>query len=265
MTVDSYQSYVTPDCDGCLVAEQRYETAGTPTVCGDCGRVYAADDWRWPVAAPAEPATVEQRPPPVDGLERLLVDLEALSAWARERSMPWVPAATVSPLARLQGQAACGAAASDATWSQVARLSSLVRDPRSKVGREARAGFVAALLRYCESTSRAASEPADPARGTAIADRVARLRALPDGDELAPVVGLLRERARRGLSWDAACVLVAELAPSTLRASWSARSTSVGPGRPRVDPTRPPPEAARRAWGDARLRATIDAWEVLSA
>ena len=44
-----------PACDGCPAAMARYEATGDAVVCV-CGRVYAADDFRWP-ARPVAPPT----------------------------------------------------------------------------------------------------------------------------------------------------------------------------------------------------------------
>ena len=48
-----------PACDGCGAARARYEATGDAVVCV-CGRVWAADDFRWP-ARPTAPAATPPR------------------------------------------------------------------------------------------------------------------------------------------------------------------------------------------------------------
>lgn len=59
---------VPPTCGACEAAEHRYRETGLVVVCV-CGRVYAADDWRWPAAAapqlPALRPTARRIPAPV--------------------------------------------------------------------------------------------------------------------------------------------------------------------------------------------------------
>lgn len=251
-------------CDACTTASARYEATGTPTVC-ECGRVYAPDDFRWPT----EPAVLlvdpDDAPPvkraPHQGLGHLLADLDILAEWERERSAPIAPRASPSPLARMQSQAACGAAQGPSSLRQVAQLESMILSPSSRFGRAARDAFVGALLRYCEATSRPDREPVDPAMAARLAHRFARLSHTDYG----PALIALRRSATPRTTWDGACGIVADAcAPAETRAAWSQRSTGHAgrPGRPRIDPTRPPPDVARLAWGAVHIAAAIDAWEV---
>lgn len=256
-------------CPDCEFAAHQYDQTGSAVVC-TCGNVYAADDFRWPAAAAEEPGTGEEsgeRPSaPAEALGRILVDLEALGRWEAEHAASWAPRVQSSPLARLQGLAACGDAETDATSWQVRRLTDLILSPRSKVGRAARQHFVAALVRYCDETSRPEREVADPATGAAVSARLRRFLDDPRTSGHAQVMLVLRRAASPRTTWDEASRLVADqLAPAALRAAWSARVTAVTPGRPRVDPAVPSPAVARLAWGEVRLRAAIDAWEVQSA
>ena len=256
-------------CPGCETAAHLYETTGAATVC-DCGRVYAADDFRWPTQATEEPAMASEsgeRPSaPAEALGHVLAELDALGRWEAEHAASWGTRPAVSPLARLQSLAACGDAESDATSGQVRRLTDLILSPRSKVGRAARQHFVDALVRYCDETSRPEREAVDPAAGAAVSARLRRFIDDPRTSMHAQVLLVLRRAATPRTTWDEASRLVADmLAPAALRAAWSARVTAVTPGRPRIDPTTPSPAVARLAWGEVRLRAAIDAWEVQSA
>ena len=199
-----------------------------------------------------------------DVSDGLLADLDVVAAWERERSAPIAPRAQPSPLARMQSLAACGAASGPSSTRQVAQLESMILSPSSRFGRAARDAFVGALLRYCEATSRPDREPVDPAMAARLAHRFARLSHTDYG----PALIALRRSATPRTTWYGACGIVADAcAPTETRAAWSQRSTGHAgrPGRPRIDPTRPPPDVARLAWGAAHLAAAIDAWEVANA
>ena len=250
-----------PACDGCPAAMARYEATGDAVVCV-CGRVYAADDFRWPAtAALADDDTATAPRAPHVGLGHLLADLDVVAAWERERSAPIAPRAQPSPLARMQSLAACGAASGPSSTRQVAQLEAMILSPSSRFGRTAREAFVASLLRYCEETSRPDRDPVDPVLAARLAHRYARLAHTDYG----PALAALRRHASPRTTWDVACAIVADAcATDAARASWAARPTG-RPGRPRIDPTRPPPDVARLAWGAAHLAAAIDAWEVANA
>jgi hypothetical protein len=256
-------------CPDCEFAAHQYDRTGSAVVC-TCGRVYADEGFRWPAQATEDPAAADEsgeRPsPPAEALGHLLAELAALARWEAEQSASWAPRPPVSPLARLQGLAACGDAETDATSGQVRRLSDLILSPRSKVGRTARANFVDALVRYCDETSRPERDAVDPAAGAAVSAKLRRFADDPRTAEHAQVLLVLHRAATPRTTWDEASRLVADmLAPAALRAAWSARVTAVTPGRPRIDPTAPAAALWCLAWGEARLSAAIDAWEVQGA
>lgn len=250
-----------PTCPACATASARYGATGCAVVCA-CGRVYAPDDFRWPATPDAsDDATPPAKRPPHEGLGHLLADLDVIAEWERERSAPIAPRASPSPLARMQSEAACGVAQGPTSLRQVAQLESMILSPSSRFGRAARDAFVGALLRYCEATSRPDREPVDPAMAARLAHRFARLAHTDYG----PALLALRRSASSRTTWDAACGIVADAcAPAETRAAWAVRTTG-RPGRPRIDPTRPPPDVARLAWGAAHLAAAIDAWDVSNA
>ena len=92
-------------------------------------------------------------------IDDVIADVRLALRWRREHASGVLLRARASPLARLQGEAS--GAERDATAAQTAGLWRLVTTPSSKVGRRARAGFVAALVEHCEATSRGADADVD--------------------------------------------------------------------------------------------------------
>lgn len=180
----------------------------------------------------AAPATRSPR------LDDVIADVRLALRWRREHSSGVLPRAARSPLARLQGEAS--GADRDATAAKTAGLWRLVTTPSSKVGRRARAAFVAALVEHCGEGPREDGADVDWALARALAARLAALEA----------------PRRRALVADAC-------APPALRASWTGVRRAAGGGeggRPRVDRLAPPPGAEALAWGERELRAAVDAW-----
>lgn len=209
--------------------------------CPDCGSLYEGA-----LPARVDLSAVPRLPP----LAEVIADVQLALRWRREhQAIALTPAR--SPLARLQGEAAVSSSSS----SSAPDLWRLIASPESRVGRRARAGFVEALVDYCDATSRDDEEP-DWSRARALAARLARL-ARPH----AAVLTTLAHRCRPDVSWSAASLVVADaLAPHELRAQWTAPPSTGRAGRPRVDPLAPPPALAAEAWGDQELRAALAAW-----
>lgn len=207
--------------------------------CPGCGAVFEGD----------RPSHVDLAPrlPP---LAEVIADVQLALRWRREHQAVAAPPSR-SPLARLQGEAAVRSTST----ASAPDLWRLVASPESRVGRRARAGFVAALLDYCAATSRSDDEP-DWSRARALAARLAGL-----DPAHASTLRALARRCDPGVGWSAAAVAVAdELAPPALRAAWARPPETGRRGRPRVDPCLPPPDLAAEAWGEDRLVAALAAW-----
>ena len=238
-------------CPHCPASEARFAETGCAVVCV-CGAVHAPEDFRWPEEP--EPPEEPTRPDPAL-LARALEELALAKRSERMRRarVAGGPAEPRSSLGALQGLGS--GAAVDATRRQVEGLSRLLLAPEGKVGKRARAGFVESLVRYCEDTSR----PDDEVDWNRARVFELRLHAL-HGSEAYPVLRLLAERAGPETDWGTASSLVAYgLAPAPLLAATRVKAPGV-PGRPRCDATKPPPEAALRAWGEQRLLAALRAW-----
>lgn len=187
-------------------------------------------------------------------LGEAIADVALALRWEREHADA-APRTSGSPLARLQGIQALPDGAGNQSPSALVGLASVMLDPRSKFGRKARAAFVAALLTYCERTSEPEATEVDWCEARSLAERFARL----DPAHRQTLAVLIRETGP-DVAWEVAALVIAHaLAPRALRASWY-QVTHDGPGRPRVDATRPPPEIAAREWGETRLRAALLAW-----
>lgn len=202
----------------------------------------------------ARQSRVETRPyrrasPP---LAEVIVAVQLALAWRREHDVDRAPPA-VSPLARMQGRSS--GTIDDASVSSVGALWRLVTDPDGKVGRRARGGFVDALLRHCEETSRPLDDAPDWALARAHAERLSALAA----QHRTALVALAR-RCDASASWETAALVVAdECAPSSLRARWTSTRARA------TDRTTPPAELSALSWGEAALREALDAWGRTSA
>lgn len=229
---------------------------GRPAECPTCGTVYLPDD-----AGDARQSRVETRPhrrasPP---LAEVIAAVQLVHALRRETARP-LTADAVSPLARMQGRSSGVGDAS--TASSVGTLWRLVTDPAGKVGRERRRGFVDALLRHCEETSRPLEDAPDWTEARAHEARLAKL-APP---HRAALVALAR-RCDASVPWETAALVVAdECAPSSLYARWTGVHRAAGAmGRPRVDLDAPPPALAALAWGEHALTEALAAWGAAGA
>lgn len=189
-------------------------------------------------------------------LDDVIADVRLALRWRREHSSGVLPRAARSPLARLQGEAS--GADRDATAAKTAGLWRLVTTPSSKVGRRARAAFVAALVEHCGEGPREDGADVDWALARALARALAALEA-PRRRALVAVAD-----DGGAVAWERAALLVADAcAPPALRASWTGVRRAAGGGeggRPRVDRLAPPPGAEALAWGERELRAAVDAW-----
>ena len=240
-------------CATCATVAAVVRHTGRESVC-DCGRIFAP---RWSDADDA-PA-----PPPVAPLTAaraawpgVLRDLAAARLYARQEAarVPGGPADASGLLGRLQGRA--GGAARDASGSQVATMWSLLQ--REGADR-ARRGFVDALLRHCEETSRPDTDAVDWDHARRCAERLRALCARGEGRLLVALASELAERA----TWRDGARLAADVcAPPEMRAAWGARELEERGviGRPRRDVAAPSVEQERVAWGEARLVVAVTTW-----
>jgi hypothetical protein len=239
-----------PAASCCDVARAFVVAEGRPAECPTCGTVYLPDD------APdaARPSRIETRPrrrtsPP---LAEVIAAVRLALAWRREHDVDR-QAPPVSPLARMQGRS--DGTTDDATASTAGALWRLVTDPSGKVGRRARSGFVDALLRHCDETSRPLADAPDWVVARAHAARLAAL----DAPHRAALVAVAR-RADASVAWDVAALIVAdECAPSSLRVRWTSTRARA------LDRTTPPPELSALAWGETALREALAAWGLAGA
>lgn len=243
-------------CDLCPDSAARYETTGTVVICV-CGRVYAADDFRWPGA----PTQRDERPreAPTDAARALLpvvlADLAMVERYRRDRHAGAILREPPSILARLQGSV--GVASSSGIGREADSLWRMVQSPSGRVGARARADFVGALVEHCEETSRP-DEVIDYDRARALAERMATGRLPPLA---ARVLRTLQREATPSTPWESAARIIGEeYAPRAVRQAWNLTVRSTGPGRPRRDASRPPPEAERIAYGEGLLAWAIGCW-----
>lgn len=249
MRPDAHTPDVAP-CDDCSTTAALVRHTGQWSRCG-CGVVFD------PVPARLEPQPVERAPDLAAARAAwpgVLRDLAAARLWARAEAarVPGGPADAACLLGRLQGRA--GGATRDASDSQVATMWAVLQ--REGADR-ARRGFVDALLRHCEETSRPDADATDWAHARRCGER---LRALAERGEARLLLAIAFELGE-GATWRAGCLLAADVcAPPALRAAWSARAAEERGivGRPRRDALRPPVDVERAAWGEARLVAPAD-------
>lgn len=222
---------------------------GRAAECPTCGTVYLPDD-----ADDARQSRVETRPhrrasPP---LGEVIAAVQLALALRRETARPLTRDA-VSPLARMQGRTS--SVGDDASTSSVGTLWRLVTDPAGKVGRARRRGFVDALLKHCEETSRPLDDAPDWALARAHAERLSALAA-----QHRVALTTLARRCDASASWETAAMVVAdECAPSSLRARWTSTRARA------TDRTTPPAELSALSWGETALREALDAWGRTSA
>lgn len=232
------------DCDACALAEARHVDSGAPVVCL-CGRVYAADDFTWPADALEEPAAAL----PIRELAQVVDAIAEVRRWERAeiaRVAAGGPALPSCPIARLM--AASDGAAFDATPAQVERMRRYLTESETHAAREARRGFVNALVARMERSLSRDVVPTDAARAR---ESAARLDALP----LEHVRVLLAVTRAGADGWEAAVrVVVEEVLPRP------AVSVFRAPGRPRVDPAAVPLEVRREMEASDRLARAVRAW-----
>lgn len=224
-----------PTC--CGAAIELVATEGIAAECQTCGLIYLPSDR----VSDLEVRPRERRHAPLAEV------LEAVSlAQAIHAENDVAPRAGLSPIAKAQGRAALASA--DASEGTTGRLWRLITEPAGRVGRDRRGGFVDALVRYCDATSRPDTEEIDWTAAKRFEAQLDRVDA-----ESRRVLTALARRCRPSVAWDAAALVVAdELAPRELRARWTTtRSASRAA---------PPPELEALAWGEDALTSALVAW-----
>ncbi len=227
-----------PTC--CRAAIEFVATEGRAAECPTCGLIYLPDD-------SDRASDVELRPRERAPHAPLAQVLEAVSlALAVRAENDVTPRRPLSPIAKAQGRTELST--SDASAGTTARLWRLVTEPAGRVGRDRRAGFVDALVRYCDATSRPDTDEIDWTAARRFEEQLGRLDA-----ESRRTLATVARRCRPSVSWDAAALVVAdELAPRALRDRWTTtRSASRAA---------PPPELEALAWGEDVLTSALIAW-----
>ena len=246
-------------CPNCNEAILRVQRTGEGAVCAGCGDTYL------PSASSAEPALVRDetpapspraptwRDPQRDQLEQLLRELGWLGQLHRDDDpLSVVPRSMFggSPLASMiaRSNAVDDASAHEVrlTWYRVTRS-------QGKVGNEARGLLLAAL-----AAQPLPGDPADSYDPEAAREALVRYERAPEA--VRPTLRLLRSIRVPYTPWEVVVEMVSELAPEEVRAGWSAE-TERGPGRPRVDRTRPTVQQQREAWGEHLLGEALRWWE----
>lgn len=242
-------------CDLCPDSSATHEATGTVVVCV-CGRVYAPEDFRWPVAPSRVTDAPHEAPNTAPARARLydvLTDLATVERYRRDRHAGAILRPPPSILARLQGSV--GVASSAGIGREADSLWRMVQSPSGRVGTRARADFIGALVEHCEETSRP-DEPIDYDRARGMAERLATLPPLAS-----KVLRTLQREASPTTPWESAARIIGEeYAPRAVRQAWNLTVRSTGPGRPRRDASRPPPEAERIAYGEGLLAWAIGCW-----
>lgn len=239
-------------CATCATVAAVVRHTGRESAC-DCGRIYTP---RWSDADDAPAPTVAPLAAARAAWPGVLRDLAAARLYARQEAarVPGGPADATGLLGRLQGRA--GGATRDASESQVATMWGLLT---RGVSERARAGFVAALVRHCEETTRPDTDAVDWDHARRCAERLRWLCARGEGRLLLALATELAE----GASWrDGARLAADACAPGDLRAAWAARALEERGviGRPRRDVAAPSAEQERVAWGEARLSEVVRVW-----
>lgn len=253
-TLDPQRVDPAPHCADCATVAAVVRHTGRESACG-CGRIFvprwSREDDTPPAVPPVAPLTSARASWP-----GVLRDLSLASLYARQEAarVPGGPADATGLLGRLQGRA--GGATRDASGSQVATMWGLLQ--REGADR-ARRGFVDALLRHCEETSRPDTDAVDWDHARRCAERLRWLCARGEGRLLVALASELAE----GATWrDGARLAADACAPPEMRAAWAARALEERGlvGRPRRDVTRAPVEAEQIAWGEARLVEAVTTW-----
>lgn len=251
---------LTPDeCPGCNAAILCVQRTRAAAVCDRCGETYlpayasaspapARDET--PVPPPRAPLT---RDPRRDQLEQLLRELGWLGQLHRDDDpLSVVPRSMFggSPLASMiaRSNAVDDASAHEVrlTWYRVTRS-------QGKVGNEARGLLLAAL-----AAQPLPGDPADSYDPEAAKEALVRYEHAPEA--VRPTLRLLRSIRVPYTPWEVVVEMAAELAPEEVRAGWAAE-TERGPGRPRVDRTRPTVAQQREAWGEHLVGEALRWWE----
>ena len=268
---------LTPDeCPGCNAAILCVQRTRAAAVCDRCGETYlpayasaspapARDET--PVPPPRAPLTrdprrdqLEQllrapltRDPRRDQLEQLLRELGWLGQLHRDDDpLSVVPRSMFggSPLASMiaRSNAPDDASAHEVrlTWYRVTRS-------QGKVGHEARGLLLAAL-----AAQPLPGDPADSYDPEAAREALARYERAPEA--VRPTLRLLRGVHVPYTPWEVVVEMAAELAPAAVRDGWAEESAR-GPGRPRVDRTRPTVQQQREAWGEHLVGEALRWWE----
>lgn len=251
---DAHTPDVSP-CGDCSTTAAVVAQTGVWSRCG-CGTVFDPV----PAGGALEPQRLDPQPVDISAARAawpgVLRDLAAARLYARQEAarVPGGPADATGLLGRLQGRA--GGAMRDASGSQVATMWGLLTRDGSE---RARAGFVAALVRHCEETTRPDTDAVDWEHARRCAERLRALAARGEGRLLVAIAHELGE----GAAWRDGCLLAADVcAPPEVRAAWSARAAEERGlvGRPRRDVARAPVDAERAAWGEARLVVAMTTW-----
>lgn len=217
----------------CAAALAMASSEGVAAECPTCGTIH------WP----SRQSAVQLREHP--SIASLLTDVSLALDLSAENDT--APRPGLSPIARAQGRAALPT--SDASDGTTARLWQLVTSPAGRVGRDRRAGFVDALVRYCEATSTREREP-----DWELAKRHAEQLAKLDSESRRVLVALAR-RCRPTVAWDEAALVVAdECAPRALHTRWTTTRTT--------SKTAPPVELEALAWGSDALTSAVAAWRL---
>lgn len=230
-----------PEC--CIPHSRLAVELGEASTCTRCGTTWRAD------GAPAPSPALDA------ALSLTIADVELALRWdAEERAGR--RAGPALPRSALSGWVGAGSAARDATDEQTRHLWDVVVAPTTEAGAGMRSTFVDELVRHCEEGAGLAVDDVDWPHARALAARLAAL----DPAHRAALRALGRRCSPRS-TWDEAAIVVAdELAPPALRAAWELVAGPGRPGRPRRDPSQPPPSAERAAWGGDVLRAALEAW-----
>lgn len=192
---------------------------------------------------------------PAELLATTLTDLDLVDRLARERD-PGGPEGTRCSLAGWMSPSS--GRTDDATGAQVQGLWSLLTDAHA--GDRARADFVHHLgsLRL-----EGEGDDLDVTRARAAEKRLVAATGLRRR-----VLDTLRDYCRPNTTWETAAGLVADAcAPPEVRRLWSgffeAPVKGGRAGRPRRDPSAPPPEVVRLEWGGGLLENVVRWWNGL--
>lgn len=231
-------------------AEAYAVATGHATTCRDCGaRVEMAD-----VGETERPSHVALVGHPVRALARAIEEVGlALRVTTEERADNRLPIPrAINPIGRMMSSV--GTATDDATTAQVRGLSHLILSGRGAKAAFVRHGFVEALLRHCEETSRPSDLPGavDGYDHDAARRHAHRLAALPQ-DVRRPLVAVARGGPSQG--WpEAVATVERECYPAPVVTTYGEA------GRPKRDRSGLTEAIVRTAHAEALLTAALEAW-----